>query len=119
MARLDGLGLRAVGEVDLDAHADDLLAGLGEEGALLTLEEAAGGAGAHLGEVVGGRGGEHGHEVVAGGRGGVVAVCGVGGVGEVDVAQGARGEGTADAGVGGRGVGHGGVVGDEARTGVI
>ncbi len=72
----DGAGRRpACAEgVDLEAEADDLLACLGEELALLAVEEGAGRA-----EGVRGWGGrEEGHELVAGGWCGELAACGEG-----------------------------------------
>lgn len=62
-----------IGEVDLDMHAHDLLAGLCEEGAFLFLEETTRGPWAHLVEGFGRRGREHGHQVVSGGWCGVFA----------------------------------------------
>lgn len=67
------------------AHTDYFFARLGEEGTLLPLKEATGGAGPHLGEVGGGRGGEEGHELVTCWGCRVLARGRVGVLGEIDV----------------------------------
>jgi hypothetical protein len=76
----------AIGEVDLDMHAHDLLAGLCEEGAFLFLEKATRRPGTHLVKCFGRRGREHGHQVMSGGWCGVLARWeAVGCLGEVDI----------------------------------